>query len=148
LCKKLEGDLETGGSATPRPMGQNARYLLGYLLCGGCATFLDFSVFLVLTDYFGIWYFHANFVSYPLGMSTNFILNKVLNFRNKYRGYLRQFGIFVLIGLLGLVVNQWILYSLVESFGFFPLLAKAVALGIVVAWNFTANRYLTFELMK
>ena len=148
MNEKLEANLEAKVSLKPQPLVQNARYLLGYLICGGCATILDFSIFLILTDYFEIWYFHANLVSYPVGMSTNFILNKVLNFRNKYRGYLRQFGFFVFIGLLGLVVNQWILYSLVESFGFFPLLAKAVALGIVVAWNFTANRYLTFELMK
>ena len=127
---------------------KNARYLLGYLICGGCATILDFSIFLALTDIFGVWYFHANFISYPLGLLTNFTLNKVLNFRNTYKGYVRQFLSFLIIGLLGLGVNQLILYELVERFGLFPLAAKAIALASVVLWNFTANRYFTFHVMR
>ena len=139
-----DSDFRTGASVRE----QNARYLLGYLICGGCATILDFSVFLLLTDVFEVWYFHANFISYPLGLLTNFTLNKIFNFRNQYKGYIRQFLSFALIGLLGLSINQWILYSLVESYGLFPLLAKAIALAAVVLWNFSANRYFTFHVMK
>ena len=89
--------------------GGNPRYFLGYLICGGVATFVDFSLFLILNQYFGVWYLYSNSVSYPIGMLTNFWLNKFYNFKNSYRGFVKQFISFCLVGGIGFLAHQIIL---------------------------------------
>lgn len=128
--------------------GRNSRYFIGYLICGGVATLVDFALFLSLHQLLGVWYLYANFVSYPVGMLINFSLNKFFNFKNTYKGFLKQFLSFCFVGGIGLAAHQIILYNLVERFQVLPLVGKAMALALVVLWNFFANRYLTFTLMK
>lgn len=47
-------------------------------------------------------------------MITNYSLNKHINFRNKSKQIIPQFGIFATVALMGLGLNQLILYGLVE----------------------------------
>ena len=121
------------------------RLLFGYLLCGGTATAVDFGLFYGLMQGAELWYFYANLISYPCGLLTNFTLNKTLNFRDQNPRILRQFLLFAAIGLSGLLINQGVLASLVESLRFEPLLAKALALLVTVGWNYSGNRFLTFK---
>jgi putative flippase GtrA len=127
---------------------QEIRLFLGYLLCGGTATLVDFSLFYGLMQGAGLWYFYANLVSYPCGLLTNFTLNKTLNFRDQNPRVLRQFLVFASVGVSGLLINQCVLTALVESLAFEPLLAKAMALLVTVGWNYTGNRFLTFKVER
>lgn len=124
------------------------RRFLSYLFFAGFATLVDMGLLFLLTEYVGIWYFYSALISNICGMVTNFTLNKVLNFRNRSRKVLRQFGLFAAVALVGLGLNQLIIFVLVEFFGIWYLLAKLVAVFTVVFWSYFGHKRLTFSLLK
>ncbi len=119
-----------------------------YIVFAGIATIVDFLILFVLTDIFKIWYFLSAVVSYLAGMVINFSLNKWFNFNNQSRRVFSQFGIFAGVAVIGLGINQLILYFLVETAGWHYLLAKAASVFIVMWWSFWGHKHATFAWIK
>jgi len=124
------------------------RLFFGYVMIASIATVLDIVLLFTLTEYLHIWYFLSAFISYSTGMGINFSLNKYFNFKNKSLDILPQFGIFVTVALIGLGLNQLIIYSLVEFAGLWYMLAKLISICIVVSWSFYGHKRFTFGLLK
>ncbi|HOF01075.1 MAG TPA: GtrA family protein [Spirochaetota bacterium] len=130
-----------------------------YVALAGVATIVDFTVLFIMTSVFNIWYLLSATISYFCGMLTNFTLNKIFNFKNKSKLVFRQFLLFSIVALIGLGLNNLILYLLVdvvkthiniapqydEIWLFF---AKCVSVFIVMFWSFLGHKKLTFNLLK
>jgi putative flippase GtrA len=126
---------------------------LRFLLVGLSGTILDFAILTILKTFFGVPTIIANTISYSVGVINNFILNRAWTFseaRDKH--WLMQFGQFLVINIIGIGINNLIVVGLehplgqllhIPSAGFLP--AKLVATGVVVIWNFIANRLWTFR---
>jgi putative flippase GtrA len=97
----------------------------------------------------------AAFIAFLFAVTNGFIWNNRWTFRQadqagKHLRYVK----FVLVNVVGLTLNQTILFivnglltagkSSAEK-GLEPLIAFMVATGIVVFWNFLANKYWTFK---
>ncbi|HPO48743.1 MAG TPA: GtrA family protein [Spirochaetota bacterium] len=121
---------------------------LKYIFFAGLATFVDFGVLFLLTDVFKIWYFISAIFSYLCGMITNFTLNKILNFENKSKKILYQFGLFAFVASIGLGLNQLILFILVEKFHIWYIIGKLVSVFIVMFWSFFGHKKITFHFFK
>jgi len=78
----------------------------------------------------------------------NYSTNKYLNFKNQNRRIFTQFSIFATVALIGLALNQIIIYSLVEYADIWYMLAKAIALVTVVFWSFYGHRRFSFGVLK
>ena len=126
---------------------KSIRLLIGYMICGTITTILDIGLLYLLTEFFNIWYFTSSFISYSIAIFVNFILNKNFNFKNKSKKVFLQFSIFFLIALVGLAINQLILYSFVEFFGIWYLSAKLLATLTVIMFNFFMQKHFTFGLL-
>jgi dolichol-phosphate mannosyltransferase len=124
------------------------RLFLGYLACAGAATLVDIGLLYALTEMAGLWYLYSAAVSYTAGMVTNYTLNKYLNFKNKSKRILPQFGLFVSVALVGLMLNQVILYLLVRFAGLWYMMAKFMAICMVMVWSFYGHRRFTFRIIK
>ena len=120
--------------------------LIGYVVCAGIATLIDMGLLYLFTEYMGLWYFYSAALSYMAGMITNFILNKNYNFKNKSRRIAPQFGLFVGVALIGLVLNQAILYILVSLVGMWYMYAKVMTVCLVLLWSFYGHKRFTFGL--
>ena len=119
-----------------------------YVVFAGIATVVDFAVLAALVQFAGVNYMLAAAFSYICGMITNFSLNKFFNFRNKSRAVAMQFGVFIAVALVGLVINQAVIYVLVEFCGVYYLLAKIISVVIVMFWSFFGHKNFTFALFK
>ena len=95
----------------------------------------------------------ANVFAVSLAIFSNFVWNRLWTFSNARTGNKRkQFARFIFVSIVGLVLNSVIFY-LADNYlfeYFFPQiiaiqLAKFVAIGIVLVWNFAANRFWTFN---
>ena len=131
-----------------RRLPSDAVLFFNYVLYAGIATLVDLAILYILTEYAGIWYFFSSVISYGGGMITNFTLNKYLNFRNRSQKILHQFGIFAIVALVGLGLNQLVLVILVEVFNMWYMHAKIIAIGIVMFWSFFGHKKLTFGILK
>jgi putative flippase GtrA len=133
---------------------KNHRYILKYpilkqfakfCLVGFFNTLVDFSVYLFLTRIFLVYFIAANIFSFLVAVSFSFILNKYWTFRNQVNKIKSQYFKFFIINVIGLGINTSLLYFLVVYFHLSDLLAKALAIGIVLFWNFGLNKLWTFR---
>ncbi|MFN3649979.1 MAG: GtrA family protein [Armatimonadota bacterium] len=95
----------------------------------------------------------AALVAFLVAVTNGFLLNSFWTFRMKGAGGARERYVkFVLVNVIGLVLNQGILFlanrlltPLTKGHQFTPLLAFVIAAVMVVFWNFNANRLWTFK---
>jgi putative flippase GtrA len=119
-----------------------------YIVFAGIATIVDFAVLTLLVEKAGMHYLTSAAISYLCGMTINFSLNKFFNFRNKSTRVAHQFGLFAFVALIGLALNQIILYLMVDILGIYYLTGKVVSVAVVMFWSFIGHKKITFSVLK
>lgn len=123
-----------------------------FLTVGAVGTLLDFSL-LTLLKLAGLPTLAANSLSFTAGLLNNFTWNRLWTFSDRLQpNWRRQLLQFTSVSLIGLALNNLIVLSLEHMLGTFfgqpawgYLPAKVVATGVVVFWNYFANRTWTFK---
>jgi len=121
------------------------RQLIVYSFVALIPTAVDFSLVYLLTEFVGLFYINSLVIGFMVGMLVSYIAQKKLTFRNGSNKYAPQFSVFCGVSLVGLLMNMVIVFSLVEFCGLWYLFGKVVSTVVVLAWNFSAHRYITFE---
>lgn len=126
-----------------------------FLLVGASGTLIDYGILLLLKS-FGWQTLPANVISYSAGLVNNYYWNSHWTFVKKEDDRkLEQFCQFAIISLVGLGLNSLIVLTLeprlngisaLSEYGL--ILAKMIATGIVLVWNYTANQMWTFQTGK
>lgn len=120
------------------------RTLILYGLIGCLSSTLDFAVFTILTKGVGCYYLLANCISVLVGITTSFFLNRTYNFKVKDKT-VRRFSMFLTIGLCGLLLSNVILWIGIDRLALNSIIVKLVSIGLVVFFQFLANKYITFR---
>ncbi len=117
-----------------------------YIFVGGVAFLVDFASLYVFTDYIGIFYLISAAIAFILGLITNYILsiNWVFN-RRSLDNKTIEFSVFAFIGIVGLGLNELLIWFFTAEVGFFYLLSKIVAAIIILFWNFFARKVTLFK---
>lgn len=124
------------------------KLFVGYVFLAGLAALVDVTTLYLLTNFGHLFYWYSAAISYLVGMLVNFTLNKYLNFKNQSKKILRQGGLFFIVALVGLLLNQLIIYILTEGFGCWYMLSKFVSLVLVMFWSFWGHKNLTFKFIQ
>lgn len=114
-------------------------------LVGASGVVVDFGVTSLLRDVLHLNQYVANSTGFACAVISNYLLNRVWTFRSKNPGVAAEFGRFALVAVVGLALNNAMIYLLNELWHlpFYP--AKLVATGVVMVWNFLANYFFTFK---
>lgn len=117
-----------------------------YVFVGGAAFGVDYVALFLLAHFAGLHYLLAASLSYLLGMVVNYMISVrwVFDFR-RVAQWEREFVIFFLIGIAGLILNGFVITLLVETFGLPYLAAKLVASALILFFNFGARKLLLFS---
>lgn len=89
--------------------------------------------------------FVANSIGFTLAATSNYFLNRMWTFRSHNPEIGKEYSLFILISLVGLGLNNLIIYLLNEKLKMNFYLAKVFAIGVVMVWNFFANYFVTFQ---
>lgn len=121
--------------------------ILKYLLVGAIAATIDFSIFGLLVYLIGIPWYWAGCIGFLIATSVNYLLAVSFVFKSGVR-FNRSYevGLVFLVSLIGLLLNQIILYLCIESFFINPLIAKLMATGGVFFWNYFARSKYIFKI--
>lgn len=144
---KIHPDLQP---ATLNTETEHRRKLLvqfiSYLIVGGIAFAIDFGTLFLLTDFFGIYYILSATAGFLLGLIVNYLLCVfwIFDFRAIEKA-IHEFGLFAVIGIAGLLLNNLLIYLLTEAAGLYYLISKMVAAALVLVFNFTLRRQLLFS---
>ena len=89
--------------------------------------------------------FLANSIGFMLAATSNYILNRIWTFESDNPEVGREYFSFFIVSVIGLALNNLILYLLHEKGKMNFYLAKAFAIALVTLWNFVANYFFTFH---
>jgi len=119
--------------------------LFRYIFVGGAAFLVDFSSLFVLTEIFGIFYLVSAAIAFILGLFVNYFLsvNWVFNSR-KLEKRRFEFGVFAIIGIVGLGLNEFLIWFFTQDIQIYYLFSKIFAAIIILFWNFFARKFTLF----
>ncbi len=133
------------------------RRFIKFAIVGLVGAVVDYAVLFLLVFEFGIPEEWANIVSVTCAIISNFTWNRLWTFpESQNHAVHTQFVQFAVVNLIGLAINEGVLLA-TDHFIFEPLvheqklalaLAKACAIGVVLFWNFGANRVTTYRHIK
>ena len=92
----------------------------------------------------GIHYLFSNCLSVLVGIIASFLLNRSYNFRVKDK-VAQRFALFLLVGLLGMLFSNVILYVAIDQIGMRQTISKLLSVVLVVLFQFLLNKYITFK---
>ena len=122
-------------------------FLLKFLkfgIVGFTGLFVDFGVTYVCKEWLKIQKYIANSIGFTVAASTNYILNRVWTFKSQDPNIALEYTEFFIISLIGLAINNFILWVILTKFKINFYLAKLFAIAVVTVWNFLANYFITF----
>ena len=119
-----------------------------YVVIGGAAFLLDITLLIFFTEMIGFHYLISAPIAFSMGLIFNYIIciKWVFKFR-VYNSYRVEFGIFCIIGLIGILITEALLAVLAPLFGNY-VIAKIISCAVVLFWNFFMRRYLLFKPRK
>lgn len=112
---------------------------------GAVAFGCDFGVLALATDVLGLHYLISGLFGFGVGVIVNYWLSVrwVFNKRKFSRASV-QFGLFALIGVVGVGINELIMWLFTEYVGWHYLVSKLAATVVVYLWNFSIRKALIF----
>ncbi|MBI1813314.1 GtrA family protein [Candidatus Peregrinibacteria bacterium] len=113
-----------------------------YLLSGGTAAGLEIGSYQLML-HFGVWYFTAAKISGMVGLLAAFIGHKFFAFR-KRRETSRQLVRYAVLQGCNYIIQLAMVYTFVEFAGINATIAKILAIGITVLWNFFLYKFFVY----
>ncbi len=130
-----------------RKLYNKYRELIKYCIIGCSGALLDFIVYTILLKAFGMNYLRANALSVTAGITNNFFLNAYLNFKVTDNMF-KRFISFYLVGILGLLISEILLYLLVDIMSMNSIIAKIITIFVITIVQFILNKTITFKKKK
>ena len=113
---------------------------------GGLAATVDIGFFTVAVKGFGFNWFLVALCSFTLATVVNYLLSIRYVFESGIRFKKQaEVSLVFLVSGIGLVINQSVLWLLIESAGIDEVLSKLMATGTVFFWNYTARSRVIFK---
>jgi putative flippase GtrA len=120
-----------------------------YLVVGGVAFVADFLALWALVSLGGLHYLPATTLAFVLGVWVNYQLSIRWVFVYRSVGMTSvEFGIFLLVGVVGLLVSLGAMSLFAGWLGMHYLLAKALATVLTLLINFAGRKFLLFTRWK
>lgn len=115
--------------------------LVKFGVVGILATALDYGIMVILTEWVGVYYLLSSTISFTLSLLFNYVCSMCFVFeREEGRSRGKELVIFGMLSLMGLVLNQAVLWLLVEKQHIYYMVSKAAAAVLVMGWNFVSRK--------
>lgn len=116
-----------------------------YLFVGGLCAVGDLLFLYFLVDFLHIWYLLAAAISFTTITALGYSGQKYFTFQDSSKNHKKQLPVFFIVTGTGLAINIVCMFIFVGFLGFWYIFASVVTKFIVLVWNFSANKYITFK---
>lgn len=124
---------------------KSIREFIKFSLVGASGTVIDWLIYFIFSRWLGVFYLIAKTISFIIAAANNYLLNRVWTFRSQDNRIVLEFGKFFIVSLVGLGLNVLLMYLAVDIIGWGDFIGLIIATGLVMFWNFFANKYWTFR---
>lgn len=118
--------------------------LIKFGLVGFSGLFVDFGFTWLCKEKLRIQKYVSNAIGFTLAASTNYMFNRIWTFQSSNPEIFSEYSEFLLISMVGLLINTLILWLIVSRLKFNFYLSKLFAIAVVTLWNFAMNLMFTF----
>ena len=116
-----------------------------YLFVGGFAFLVDFFLLYFFSDFCGIYYLISAVLSFVISLIVNYLISiQWVFYKNQIDNKFIEFNVFSLIGIVGLLFTEILLYLFTDVLGLYYLISKIISAAIVMFWNFIARRIMFY----
>jgi putative flippase GtrA len=117
------------------------KQFLKFGLVGTLCFLIDYGLMVALTEFTEIGYFGSSAISFIVSVVVNYILSMRFVFRGKEElSPAQEATIFVVLSMVGLALNQMIMWIAVEFFRIFYAIAKIFSTMLVTTYNFISRK--------
>ncbi len=116
------------------------KQIIKFGIVGGLAFLIDYGIYTLLISVFNVYYITSSIISFTLSVIFNYILSIKWVFDVTKKQGVKEFAIFVILSVIGLVLNSLILYLSVELGHIHKLIGKIIATAIVMVYNFITRK--------
>ena len=113
-------------------------------IVGVSGVVVDFGITWLLKEKAKLNQYVANSTGFLCAVVTNYILNRIWTFHSQDSAVGIQFAKFFVVAVIGLAMNNALIYFFNERQKLPFYFSKAIATAIVMLWNFGANYLFTF----
>lgn len=106
---------------------------------------IDFFITWLFKEKIGLNKYLSNGLGFLFGVVNNYFLNKYFTFQNNDSHLASQFFSFLIISIIGFLLNTIFLYLLQKNTKINFYVCKAIVTVLVFFWNFSANTLYTFK---
>ena len=117
---------------------------LKFGLVGASGLAVDFGLTFLFKERVKVNKYLANSIGFLSAASSNFALNRMWTFASTDPDITNQYLKFIGVSLVGLLLTYIILKLIHERSNWNFYLAKLIAIGVVMSWNFAINLIFTF----
>lgn len=109
-------------------------------IVGFLAFLIDYGLLYVLTDFCHIHYLISSIISFVVSLIFNYILSIKWVFDVTKKQTYKEVVIFVVLSVIGLGINELIMYLGVDNLNIHYMIVKLAATFIVMVWNFVTRK--------
>ena len=115
--------------------------LVKFGIVGVLATLLEWGIFYILTNIIHIHYGISTAIAFLISTVFNYYLSVKYVFDvDQEKSKKRNFIIFVIFSIIGLGLNELILFICIEKINLYNMIGKIIATGIVMIFNFMTRK--------
>ena len=112
-----------------------------YVLEGVNATIIDFWILYLFRDICNFSLMISNTLSFSISVIYNYIASKKFVFEvDKNKDSKKTFSIFVIFSIIGLGINNVLVYIFTNTFKIYYLISKVIATIVVMIFNFITRK--------
>ena len=118
-----------------------------YIFVGGVATIVDWGILVLLTECLTMQPLVAAVFAFVAGLITNFILSKLFVFKANVTKVTPawEFLTYAFSGVIGLGLTEIIMFCCTAWLNWYYMLAKVIATGVVLIWNYLSRKILLYR---
>lgn len=117
--------------------------IIGFGIVGIIATAIDFASLFLLKSVLGVDVYVATTIAFSLSLIFNYVASmKYVFVAKEGLSVKKQMVIFLVTSIIGLLINQAIMYVGIEWLHIYYMLAKFLATAVTMVFNFVARHLL------
>lgn len=121
-------------------MNNLIKQILKFGVVGGLAFVIDYSLLYVLTEFIKIPMLWSSVISFSVSVIFNYILSTKWVFTSSKKQTTMDFIIFIVLSIVGLGINQIIMYLGTEKLNIYYMFVKLFSTFIVMVYNFITRK--------
>lgn len=125
--------------------GTDYAQIIRFAVAGAIGACIEMSLFFFFVDFTGLHYLTGNLIAISIALLVNYIISQKWVFESGRYSKRKEFGFFVGVSVVALMLNQLLMWLMIDNMEWHMKLSKILAIGMVAIYNYSAKKFFVFK---